>query len=332
MKTTMPTSLIAHCMVVMTLPFFIGRTDGLALVPVILAGALIVIKPQAFLFIGFAIGVSSIVMLFEKRRLEVLLAPALALFVAVASHITYSQVEQNKVLVFDPVLFYPERWREKPELTVLYFLLPVILLFGYFLTRKFNDLRHFSASFFRFFIPLGSVFIFVSVVRLETPFHSDDGNLYQILNYVAFYGGIAAFFMLSMSSRVPGLDLVLGIFVVLPSLLARAVFAICLFIAPTRFADYHSNEKVYDVLRFVETQGTLLATNDIRHPAGNFARKRRQTQFTGILGHSFLLTTPIDAEYFGFEKSQIVMESCKIVFQRRNGQRLRKMCCSNCLL
>jgi hypothetical protein len=88
---------------------------------------------------------------------------------------------------------------------------------------------------------------------------------------------------------------------VIPGLVSLVGHTYILLTEPAEGHEYVSNAKIGEVLSKIPTQGTLIVTNDLRYPAENFKREKRQSQFAGILGHENLAT---NFRYIGVPRTE----------------------------
>ena len=66
---------------------------------------------------------------------------------------------------------------------------------------------------------------------------------------------------------------------------AAAHYSVRLLLAPESGNDFVDNRSLADALAVVPTRRTIIVTNDLRYPAGNFTRNDRQMQIPAIFGH-----------------------------------------------
>ena len=70
-----------------------------------------------------------------------------------------------------------------------------------------------------------------------------------------------------------------------PVAVAAAHYSVLLVRAPDSGNDFVDNRSLAEALAAVPTRGTIIVTNDLRYPAGNFTRDYRQMQIPAIFGH-----------------------------------------------
>jgi hypothetical protein len=72
---------------------------------------------------------------------------------------------------------------------------------------------------------------------------------------------------------------------VLPVALAAGRYSIQLVRNPTSGTDFVDNRALAAALAEIPPRGTIVVTNDLRYPAGNFTRDFRQMQIPALFGH-----------------------------------------------
>lgn len=73
--------------------------------------------------------------------------------------------------------------------------------------------------------------------------------------------------------------------VILPLAAVAGHYSLRLLRAPDSGNDYVDNRSLAAALRAIPTRGTVVVTNDLRYPAGNFTRDDRQMQIPALFGH-----------------------------------------------
>jgi len=171
-------------------------------------------------------------------------------------------------------------------LDVVWMLLPVLIV----LSAGITDPERRSAPLLWLIIaPL----IVVNATRMDNTRAGGGGtgdDWFQMLHTVPFF--IHAF-TISLASRrwerlgrrrraafVLVLALTIG-----PVAVAAAHYSVLLLRAPESGNDFVDNRSLAAALTVVPTKGTIIVTNDLRYPAGNFTRDYRQMQIPAIFGH-----------------------------------------------
>ena len=171
-------------------------------------------------------------------------------------------------------------------LDVVWLLLPVLIV----LSAGITDPERRSAPFLWLAIaPL----IVVNATRMDNTRAGGGGtgdDWFQMLHTVPFF---IHGFALSLASRrwvqlgplrrrafVLVMALTIG-----PVAVAAAHYSVLLLRAPESGNDFVDNRSLAAALTVVPTKGTIIVTNDLRYPAGNFTRDYRQMQIPAIFGH-----------------------------------------------
>ena len=135
--------------------------------------------------------------------------------------------------------------------------------------------------------------IVVNVTRMDNTRPGGGGtgdDWFQMLHTVPFF--IHAF-TLSVASRRwhqfgrrrrTAFLLILA-FTIGPVVVAAAHYSVRLLRDPESGNDFVDNRPLADALAVVPTRGTIIVTNDLRYPAGNFTRDYRQMQIPALFGH-----------------------------------------------
>lgn len=145
-----------------------------------------------------------------------------------------------------------------------------------------------------FFLPMSlAPLMLVNVTRLDNTGVGGGGSgddWLQILHAVPFL--LHAFALSVASTRWPRLGRVrrtafLGVAAatVLSVALAAGYYSATIVRDPQRGTDFVDNRSLAGALSVVPTDGTVLVTNDLRYPAGNFTRDDRQMQIPALYGH-----------------------------------------------
>jgi len=90
---------------------------------------------------------------------------------------------------------------------------------------------------------------------------------------------------------------------------------------PERGHEYVNNRAIADALVRIPLQGTLIATNDVRYPANDYARDYRQFQLAGIFGHRN--SAPIWCTAASVKKPETATPALRACFSCRTGPRRR---------
>ena len=171
-------------------------------------------------------------------------------------------------------------------LDVVWMLLPVLIV----LSAGITDPERRSAPFLWLVIaPL----IVVNATRMDNTRPGGGGtgdDWFQMLHTVPFF--IHAFTLSLASRRWEQLGrrrrtafLLILALTIGPVALAAAHYSVLLVRAPESGNDFVDNRSLAEALAVVPTQGTIIVTNDLRYPAGNFTRDYRQMQIPAIFGH-----------------------------------------------
>jgi hypothetical protein len=135
--------------------------------------------------------------------------------------------------------------------------------------------------------------IVVNVTRLDNTRAGGGGtgdDWFQILHAVPF---LAHAFVLSIASRRwnqlgrlrrAAFVTVLAL-TVAPVIATAADYSVLLLREPESGNDFVDNRSLAGALAAIPTQGTVIVTNDLRYPAGNFTRDYRQMQIPALFGH-----------------------------------------------
>jgi hypothetical protein len=85
---------------------------------------------------------------------------------------------------------------------------------------------------------------------------------------------------------------IVGIWVVcaLPSVAHRIYYSGLLLWTPQLGHEYADNRALIEVLKAIPVGGSVIAANDLRYPADDYARDNLQVQYTALFGHHFYLT------------------------------------------
>jgi hypothetical protein len=67
--------------------------------------------------------------------------------------------------------------------------------------------------------------------------------------------------------------------------LAAGYYSVKLVRDPQSGTDFVDNRSLAEALAVIPTEGTMIVTNDLRYPAGNFTRDYRQMQIPALFGH-----------------------------------------------
>ena len=171
-------------------------------------------------------------------------------------------------------------------LDVVWMLLPVLIV----LSAGIADPERRSAPFLWLAIaPL----IVVNATRMDNTRAGGGGtgdDWFQMLHTVPFF--IHAFTISLASRRWAQLGrrrrtafLLILALTIGPVAVAAAHYSVLLLRAPESGNDFVDNRSLADALAVVPTGGTIIVTNDLRYPAGNFTRDYRQMQIPAIFGH-----------------------------------------------
>jgi hypothetical protein len=82
--------------------------------------------------------------------------------------------------------------------------------------------------------------------------------------------------------------------VVAPVAAAAARYSFQLLRDPASGNDFVDNRSLAEALAVIPTHGTIIVTNDLRYPAGNFTRDDRQMQIPALFGHQAFAVNPND--------------------------------------
>jgi hypothetical protein len=135
--------------------------------------------------------------------------------------------------------------------------------------------------------------LIVNTTRLEnitTGGGGTGGDWVQILHPVPF---LLHAFVLSLASRRwlrlgagrrATFFLLLAMLIV-PVVTAAGHYSLRLLRDPESGTDYVDNRLLAEALAAIPETGTIVVTNDLRYPAGNFARDDRQMQIPALFGH-----------------------------------------------
>ena len=171
-------------------------------------------------------------------------------------------------------------------LDVVWMLLPVLIV----LSAGITDPERRSAPFLWLVIaPL----IVVNATRMDNTRPGGGGtgdDWFQMLHTVPFF--IHAFTLSLASRRWEQLGrrrrtafLLILALTIGPVAVAAAHYSVLLLRAPESGNDFVDNRSLAEALAVVPTRGTIIVTNDLRYPAGNFTRDDRQMQIPAIFGH-----------------------------------------------
>ena len=171
-------------------------------------------------------------------------------------------------------------------LDVVWLLLPVLIV----LSAGITDPERRSAPFLWLVIaPL----IVVNATRMDNTRPGGGGtgdDWFQMLHTVPFF--IHAFTLSLASRRWEQLGrrrrtafLLILALTIGPVAVAAAHYSVQLLRAPESGNDFVDNRSLAEALAAVPTRGTIIVTNDLRYPAGNFTRDYRQMQIPAIFGH-----------------------------------------------
>ena len=169
---------------------------------------------------------------------------------------------------------------------VVWLLLPVLIV----LSAGVPDPESRSAPFLWLVIaPL----IVVNATRMDNTRAGGGGtgdDWFQMLHTVPFF--IHAFTLSLASRRWQQLRrrrrtafLLILALTIGPVTVAAAHYSALLVRAPDSGNDFVDNRSLAGALAAVPTRGTIIVTNDLRYPAGNFTRDYRQMQIPAIFGH-----------------------------------------------
>jgi len=133
----------------------------------------------------------------------------------------------------------------------------------------------------------------VNLTRMDNvgPGGGGTGNdWFQIVNSVPF---MLHAFALSLASRRwdrlgsarRAAYLVTTALMIGPVVLAGARYSLPFLANPENGNEFVDNRRLAEALSTIPTRGTILATNDLRYPAQNFARDYRQMQIPALFGH-----------------------------------------------
>ncbi len=171
-------------------------------------------------------------------------------------------------------------------LDVVWLLLPVLIV----LSAGIPDPERRSVPFLWLVVaPL----IVVNATRMDNTRAGGGGtgdDWFQMLHTVPFF--IHAFTLSLASRRWEQLGrrrrtaflLVLAL-TIGPVVVAAAHYSVLLVRAPDSGNDFVDNRSLAGALAAIPTRGTIIVTNDLRYPAGNFTRDYRQMQIPAIFGH-----------------------------------------------
>ena len=135
--------------------------------------------------------------------------------------------------------------------------------------------------------------IVVNATRMDNTRAGGGGtgdDWFQMLHTVPFF--IHAFTLSLASRRWAQLGrrrrmafLLILALTIAPVAVAAAHYSVLLLRAPESGNDFVDNRSLAAALTVVPTKGTIIVTNDLRYPAGNFTRDYRQMQIPAISGH-----------------------------------------------
>jgi len=259
--------------------------------PAFLIGAAILVKTTAgiALFSGFALAET-----WRAVRAKQLTSPQLviagAVFAATAVFFFVISFENNFRMEWSP-LYYLREMAARGNLVwtgldVFWLLLPAIIV----LSAGIGDPDRRSTGFLLMGIaPL----IVVNATRLDSIVLGGGGtgdDWFQTLHAVPFL--LHAFVLSIVGCRWSQLGhgrrtavLLAMVLAIAPVTVAAARYSLQLLEHPESGNDFVDNRSLAAALAVVPTTGTIVVTNDLRYPAGNFTRDYRQMQIPALFGH-----------------------------------------------
>jgi len=92
-----------------------------------------------------------------------------------------------------------------------------------------------------------------------------------------------------------------------PPALVSLYYSRVLVEAPQAAHEFVDNHALGEALRVIPVDGSLLVTNDLRYPAGGFARTNRQMQIPALFGHqAFAINYAY--EVYGFSPERMALQ------------------------
>ena len=93
---------------------------------------------------------------------------------------------------------------------------------------------------------------------------------------------------------------------VVPAVIVSAAYSRVLIEKPAMGHEFVDNHALAKALQAIPVEGSLLVTNDLRYPAGEFARKNRQMQIPALFGHqAFAINYAYEVYDFSAERQQL---------------------------
>jgi len=93
---------------------------------------------------------------------------------------------------------------------------------------------------------------------------------------------------------------------IVPQGVAAVYYSCVLVVAPQGGHEFVDNHALGEALRAIPVSGSLLVTNDLRYPAGEFARTNRQMQIPALFGHqAFAINYAYEVYDFSEERMQL---------------------------
>ena len=110
----------------------------------------------------------------------------------------------------------------------------------------------------------------------------------------------------SVSNARKTLFVVLVAAAIIPALTVSAAYSRLLIEKPAKGHEFVDNHTLANALQVIPVEGSLLVTNDLRYPAGDFARKNRQMQIPALFGHqAFAINYAYEVYDFSAERQQL---------------------------
>lgn len=93
---------------------------------------------------------------------------------------------------------------------------------------------------------------------------------------------------------------------VVPAVIVSTAYSRVLIERPAKGHEFVDNHALARALQAIPVKGSLLVTNDLRYPAGDFARKNRQMQIPALFGHqAFAINYAYEVYDFSADRQQL---------------------------
>lgn len=237
------------------------------------------IKTPYMGFLGIGIGCYAVYRFIRNRDWKELFVPVVAGISMLIVFYVFGASSSTPTGGF--IFGYPGGIERNTHDTVMIFILSGILVFS--IAGLWRRVPRVWAEGLSFFVPLLILAMFLKVEQRNA------NQLFTLLPWMATLYLALICVRAAAHSSVPGklAASVVLVPLVLLSSLGLGNYIGTLISQPEAGYEYVDNRPLADVLQNLPPQDSLLVTNDLRYPADDFARDKRQFQLAALFGHKF---------------------------------------------